>query len=35
MKEKPFELKPLFGIKAVLTVLCVLTGAIVAQYLFR
>ncbi len=35
MKLKPFELNPTFGIKLVLTALCVAVGAIAVVYLFR
>lgn len=35
MKEKPLGLKPTLGIKIVLTILCLVGGAVLAYYLFR
>lgn len=35
MNNQPPETKPSLGIKLVLTVLCVVVGAIVAFYFFR
>ena len=35
MKEKPFDVRPTLGVKIVLTILCIIVGAIIAVYLLR